>query len=134
MNNKPKISIVLGLIVIIGISFASGLFVGNKTSLLTPKVYGHTFYATIESIKQYNDGSIHITAKGLEINDINYRNDFTFKVDDSIKITWIGGKLKASDLKIGNNISITFTDEIITTVIPTPLKEVVEIQVLDDEI
>jgi len=105
MNNKPKISIVLGLIVI-----------------------------TIESIKQYNDGSIHITAKGLEINDINYRNDFTFKVDDSIKITWIGGKLKASDLKIGNNISITFTDEIITTVIPTPLKEVVEIQVLDDEI
>lgn len=134
MSNKQKIIMLLGLIVIIGISFTSGLLIGNKTDLLAPKVYGHTFYASIESIKQYNDGSIHITAKGLEINDMNYRSDFTFKVDDSIKITWIGGKLKASDLKVGNNISITFTDEIITTVIPTPLKEVVEIQVLDDEI
>ena len=97
------------------------------------KVYGQTFYANIESIKQYNDGSFHLHVKGLEVNDINYRGDFTFKVDDSMNMTWRGEKIKVADLKVGSNISITFTDETIYDISPTPLQEVVRIQILDDE-
>ena len=84
MSSKQKVFIVIGMIVIIGVSFVVGLFIGQqnapKNDLAIRKVVGQTFYANIESIKQYNDGSFHINVKGLEINDINYRGNFTFKL------------------------------------------------------
>lgn len=138
MSIKQKIIIILGIIVIIGISFTIGLFIGQrnapKNDLAISKICGQTFYANIQSIKQYNDGSFHLNVKGLEVNDINYRGNFTFKVDDSMNMVWRGEKIKVSDLKEGTNISITFTDEIIRSISPTPLEEVVKIQVLDNEI
>lgn len=138
MNTKQKIVIMLGLIVIIGISFTIGLFIGQrnapKNDLAISKICGQTFYANIQSIKQYNDGSFHLNVKGLDVNDINYKGNFTFKVDDSMNMVWRGEKIKVSDLKEGTNISITFTDEIIRSISPTPLEEVVKIQVLDNEI
>lgn len=137
MKNKQKVFIVIGTLVIIGVSFGVGLFIGQKNAskndLVIRKVVGQTFYANIESMEQYNDGSFHINVKGLDINDINYRGNFTFKVDDSMDMTWRGEKVKVSDLKEGNNISITFTDETINDISPTPLIEVIKIQVLDDE-
>lgn len=137
MNIKKKVFFLIGIIVIIGVSFVLGLFIGQKNApkndLAINKVVGQTFYASIESIKQYNDGSFHLNVKGLEVNDINYRGNFTFKVDDSMNMTWRGKKVKVSDLKEGSNISITFTDEIIMSISPTPLNEIVRIQILDDE-
>ena len=128
MSSKQKIFIIIGIIVIIGVSFAIGLFVGQK------KVYSQTFYASIESIQQYNDGSFHLNVTGLEVNDIAFRGGlFTFKVDDNMDMTWRGKKIKVSDLKEGYTISITFTDEIIKTIVPTPLN-VIKIQILNDEI
>ncbi len=41
-------------------------------------------------------------------------------------MTWRGEKVKVSDLKEGNNISITFTDEKINDISPTPLREVIK--------
>lgn len=138
MSNKQRIFIVIGLTLIIVVSFISGLLIGQKNSpknnLAVSEVYGETFYASIESIKQYNDGSFHINVKGLEVNDINYRGDFTFKVDDSINMTWRGKKINVSNLKEGNTISITFVDEVFSDISPTPLTEVVKIQILDDEL
>ncbi len=137
MSNKQKIFIAIGLVAIIGVSFISGLFIGQKNApkndLAVTKVYGQTFYANIESVNQYNDGSIHINVKGLEVNDINYRGNFTFKIDDNMNMTWRGEKIKVSDLKVGNNISITFTDEILNSISPTPLREVIKIQILNNE-
>ncbi len=137
MKNKQKVFIVIGILVIIGVSFGVGLFIGQKNvpknDLAINKVESQTFYANIESIKQYNDGSFHLNVTGLEVNDINYRGNFTFKVDDSMDMTWRGEKVKVSDLKEGNNISITFTDETIMSISPTPLREVIKIQILDDE-
>lgn len=137
MKSTQKILIIIGIIIIMGVSFVLGIFVGQmnapKNDLAFTKVSGQTFYANIESIKQYNDGSFHINVKGLDVNDINYRGNFTFKVDDNMDMTWRGEKVKVSDLKEGNNISITFTDEIVNDISPTPLREVIKIQILDDE-
>ena len=137
MNNKKNVFILIGILVIIGVSFVLGLFIGQKNApkndLAINKIVDQTFYASIESIKQYNDGSFHLNVKGLEVNDINYRGTFTFKVDDSMNMTWRGEKVKVSDLKEGSNISITFADEIINDISPTPLNEIVRIQILDDE-
>ena len=138
MTNKQRIFIVIGLTLIIVVSFISGLLIGQKNSpknnLAVREVYGETFYASIESIKQYNDGSFHINVNGLEVNDINYRGDFTFTIDDSMDMTWRGEKIKVSNLKEGNTISITFVDEVFSDISPTPLTEVVKIQILDDEL
>lgn len=144
--NKPELSkfmktftiiILCIFIVSIGVSFSLGLLIGQKNApkedVIVSKVFGQTFYATIKDIKQYSNGSIHINVKGLEINDINYRGNFTFEINDNINITWRGEDIKISDLKVGNNISITFTDEIINTISPAPLKEIVKIQLLDDK-
>lgn len=137
MSNKQKIFIIIGIVVIIGISFAAGLSIGQrkapKNDLLVNKVTQQTFYASIESIKQYNDGSFHINVKGLEVNDINYRGNFTFKADDSIDMTWRGEKIRVLDLKAGDNISITFTDEILKSISPTPLKDVIKVQLLENK-
>ena len=137
MKSTQKILIIIGIIIIMGVSFVLGIFVGQmnapKNDLAFTKVSGQTFYANIESIKQYNDGSFHINVKGLDVNDINYRGNFTFKVDDNMDMTWRGEKVKVSDLKEGNNISITFTDEIVNDISPTQLREVIKIQILDDE-
>ena len=132
MNNKQKIFTIIGIVVIIAVSFATGVIIGQRNAPKNNKVVGQTFYANIENIKQYNDGSFHINVKGLEINDINYRGNFTFKVNDNIDMTWRGEKIKVSDLKVGNNISLTFTDETIMTISPTPLREVTKVQLLDD--
>lgn len=136
MSNKQKIFIIIGMIVIVAISFIGGLFIGQKNApendLAVSQVTGQTFYASIESIKQYNDGSFHINVKGLDVNDINYRGNFTFKVNDNIDVIWRGERIKVSDLKVGNNISITFNDEILNSVSPTPLKDVIKVQLLDD--
>lgn len=139
MDSKQKIIIVIGIILIFLVSFIVGLFIGKRSVVndniaISNIVYGQTFYAKIESIEQYNDGSFHVNVKGLEINDINYRGNFTFKIDDSITITWRGEEVRVSDLKKESNISITFTDEIINAIDPTPLENVVKIQILDDEI
>lgn len=138
MKNKKMIFISMGVLIIICISFVGGLLIGQgnapKNDLAISKVVGQTFYANIESIKQYNDGSFYLNVKGLEVNDINYRGNFTFTVDDSMDMTWRGEKIKVSDLKEGNTISITFVDEVLSDISPTPLTEVVKIQILDDEL
>ena len=93
MSGKQKVFIIIGMIIIIVVSFTVGLFIGkmnvvNDNLAISKVVYGQTFYANIESIKQYNDDSFHLNVKGLEVNDINYRGNYTFKVDNSIDMTW----------------------------------------------
>ena len=123
MSSNKKVFIIVGMIVIILLSFTIGLFIGKmyvvNDDLAISKVCGQTFYANIESIKQYNDGGFHINVRGLEINDINYRGDFTFTINDNIDMTWRGEKIGISDLKEGDIISITFTDEGLRDISPT---------------
>lgn len=138
MSSKQKVVIGIGLLAIVGMSFIIGLFVGQKNApkndLAIRRVCGQTFYANIESIKQYNDGSFHLNVKGLEVNDINYRGNFTFRVDYDMDMTWRGKKINISELKEGDNISITFIDETISDISPTPLQEVIKVQLLRDDV
>lgn len=137
MSKNRKVICILGILIIVAISFVIGLFVGQanapKKDLAIRKVVSQTFYATIESIKQYNDGSMHVNVKGLEVNDINYRGNYTFTINDNMEMTWRGENINLSDLKVGSNISITFTDEMILAISPSPLREVIKVQLLDDE-
>lgn len=132
MSNKKKLFIILGLIAIMVVFFFGGVFVGQsqraKPDLLLTTT-GQTFYATITQIRENSS----ISVKGLEINDINYRGKFNFSIKDNTIMTWRSESINISDLNVGDTISITFTDETIADIYPTPLNEVVKIQLLDDE-
>lgn len=138
MYVKQKVFIIIGIITIILVSFLVGLYIGKKNVVkdelaMSKQVYGQTFYANIENIKEYNNGGFYINVRGLEVNDINYRGKFTFNINDNIDMTWRGEKIGISDLKEGDIISITFTDKDLMDISPTPLKEVVKVQLLEDE-
>ena len=131
-----KTFIIIGVIFAVCISFVIGLLVGQynkaKTDLLIRKAEGTTFYAKIDSIRE-NNGTIHISATGLGVNNINWRGKYNFSIKESTDIVWRGVKIPVSDLGVKNNIAITITDETIPDVVPTPLQEIEKIELLDDK-
>ena len=133
MSVKQKVIIIIGIITIILVSFLIGLYIGKMNVVKEDLTMNKTFYANIESIKEYNDGGVHINVKGLEVNDINYRGNFTFNINDNIDMSWREEKISISDLKEGEIILITFMDENLMDISPTPLKEVVKVQLLENE-
>lgn len=131
-----KTFIIIGVIFAVCISFVIGLLVGQynkaKTDLLIRKAEGTTFYAKIDSIRE-NNGTIHISATGLDVNNINWRGKYNFSIKESTDIVWRGVKIPVSDLGVKNNIAITITDETIPDVVPTPLQEIEKIELLDEK-
>ena len=131
-----KTFIIIGAILAVCISFAIGLLVGQynkaKTDLLIRKAEGITFYAKIDSIREDN-GTIHISATGLDVNNINWRGKYNFSVKENTNIIWMDVKIPVSALGVKNNIAITITDEIILDIVPTPLREIEKIELLDDK-
>ena len=131
-----KTFIIIGVIFAVCISFVIGLLVGQynkaKTDLLIRKAEGTTFYAKIDSIRE-NNGTIHISATGLDVNNINWRGKYNFSIKESTDIVWRGVKIPVSDLGVKNNIAITITDETRPDVVPTPLQEIEKIELLDDK-
>lgn len=91
------------MILAVGISFAIGLLVGQynkaKTDLLIRKAEGTTFYAKIDSIREDN-GTIHISATGLDVNNINWRGKYNFSVKENNDTIWRGVKIPVSDLGV----------------------------------
>lgn len=93
-------------------------------------IYGinsQTFYAEIKKINGTN-----LLVDGLDVNDINYRGEFSFKVTGQTKLEWRNTAIDFSELDEGDNISITFEGEIQETY-PARINDVVRIQLLDDE-
>lgn len=86
-----------------------------------------TFYAEIKNINGSN-----LLVDGLDVNDINYRGEFSFKVTEETKLEWRNFKIEISDLDEGDNISITFEGEIQETY-PDTIRSVIRIQLLDDK-
>jgi len=131
-----KVLRVLSTLIIISLTFILGIVKG-KTKKSAPEVIVttncQTFYAKIEDLTEKNDYFL-IVAKGLEINDINYRGKFIFAIRDDTILTWRGIEIKSYDLVQGNNIAITFVDKELDDVLPTPIKEVIKVQLLDDKI
>lgn len=86
-----------------------------------------TFYAEIKNINGAN-----LLVDGLDVNDINYRGEFSFKIDEETKLEWRNTTIDISDFDEGDNISITFEGSIQETY-PAKISDVVKIQLLDDE-
>lgn len=107
-------------------------FIGNQSARkqienLADGGTAETFYAEISDRK---NNFLRVT--GLEINDINFRGDFVFSIDEETKMTWRYTEISVEDLDIGDTVSITFTGEIQETA-PAKITHVTQIQLLEDE-
>lgn len=132
MKRKRKllfvVVFVLYTVILAGISF----FIGNQSARkqienLADGGTAETFYAEISDRK---NNFLRVT--GLEINDITFRGDFVFSIDEETKMTWRYTEISVEDLDIGDTVSITFTGEIQETA-PAKITHVTQIQLLEDE-
>lgn len=127
---------ILAIIIIIGLI----LFVidyskfnnEQKAISISEQNEADVFYATIEKISEYN-GITTVLVKGLDVNDINHRGEYDFSIKNDTKLLWHGTEIKKSDLKEGQNISITSIGEILERY-PAGLTKVTKIVVLDDKL
>lgn len=129
MKKYKNIAVICGLLFVVAIGF---YYIGynvacDRIENLKSQNYEQTFYATITNI---NDSNFEV--KGLNVNGINYRGEFTFVVTTKTKMEWRGTELSVSDFDINDNISITFSGEI-QEISPARILNVVRIQLLDDE-
>lgn len=140
---KKESKIILSIIVILLVAIIS-YFVGYKKayndyeSFLNNNDNGvkyQSFYATITDIEDtgLTIDDTALTVRGLDINDINFRRNFKFVITEATEIEWRYTKLDASELEIGDNISIIFTGNIQGSE-PAKIEDVLKIQLLDDEI
>ena len=131
MDRKKRIFtfiifVLLYSVVIAGIFYLVGYSTANRRSE-NHFTQSQTFYATISNIQDNV-----ITVKGMEVNDINFRGNFSFSVDNQTMLTWRYTDISLDDLGVGDNISITFSG-IIQETDPARITKVDLIQLLDDD-
>ena len=90
-----------------------------------------TFYAEITEISGTLEDGNTVTVKGLSVNDINYRGEFSFSVFGETSLEWHNTPLDFSELEAGDIISVTYRGEI-QEKSPAVINEVLRIQLLDD--
>lgn len=98
------------------------------------------FDAEIKRISTYN-GITTILVKGFETNEINYRGEFDFSIDNDTKILWIEPnsikssytELDISKLKEGQKVSITSVGDVLESY-PAQLTKVTKVIVLNNEL
>lgn len=124
--------IILVIIIIVGLIFFIINYSNIKYNGKLEQKDADVFYATIEKITKYN-GTTTVLVKGLDVNDINHRGEFDFSIDANTELLWHGTKIEISDLKEGQNISITSTGEVLERY-PAGLTKVTRVIILDDEL
>jgi len=117
--------IVLLLIFVTVISGFTGYYIGKNSSVNNSDLL--TFYATVINV---DTNYFHVD--GLDINDINTRNEFVFTINNETQLSWRGTVMDLTEFKHGQTIAITYTGEVLETY-PGKIVEVVRIQLLDDE-
>ena len=141
LKSLVVITLVIALAVMTGYYFnmknAYVKAVTHMVGIVSEGIYPDTFYATIEEISDLEVYGIKtIKVKGLDINDINHRGEFTFDVildniPDNFKLKWRGTNITFKQLKVGQTIAVYNYGEIQETE-PANLSTVRMIVVLDD--
>lgn len=129
MKKGLKVFLIVFIAVLL---LVAGYFVGYKQGYDSMEsgsqtIDQQTFYAEIQEKEDQR-----FLVRGLSVNDINYRGEFTFSITEETALLWRGTAVELSDLETGDTISITFHGEILESY-PAQIQEVVKIQLLEDE-
>lgn len=124
---KKKIFISVSIIVLLIVIASLGYFAikqFNKSS----------FYAIIEDKIEKDNGNTIVFVKGLETNEEQWRGEIYFNIEknEKVDIIYKNKNISISDLKVGDEVQITFEDKIINSMYPIPLNEVTKIELIDN--
>ncbi len=124
---KKKIFISVSIIVLLIVIASLGYFVIKQFN-------ESSFYAIIEDKIEKDNGNTIIFVKGLETNEERWRGEIYFNIEknEKVDIIYKNKNISISDLKVGDKVQITFEDEIINSIYPTPLNEVTKIELMDN--
>ena len=129
-GEKRALLIVVVTVLVVG-AFVGGFFAGKSGQRVeTQPVWSDTevVYAEILSV---DDGHFHV--RGLDVNDINGRGEYTFSAKEQTKLIWRGTELSISDFDAGDRIAFYYSGEVLT-IHPALVPNVVKIKLLDDEV
>lgn len=126
--------IILGYYIFISVNYVPRAELLEESNIIENEdnIGNDEFYARIKEIREYN-GITTILIKGLESNDINHRGEFDFTINKDTELLWKNTKIELSDLKEGQNVSITSTGEVLERY-PAKLTKVTRVVVLDNEL
>lgn len=134
-KNGKIIILVVAFLITIVIAGLGGFFIGNcrnNNAKCNPvncennKLVTETFYAKIIDIS-----TNFIRVEGLEVNDIDYRENFNLNVTNNTKFEWRDSEIKFNDLEIGDIIAITFSKNNLDV---SNIKDTIEIKLLNDRL
>ena len=129
-NSKSfRIITVFVAVVIFVCAFGGGFVVGRTTANPQDKQPNcEVVYAEIISV---NGANFHV--KGLDVNDINGRGEFTFSAKENTSLVWRGTELSLSDFQKGDRIAFYYRGEVLLTY-PAQIPNVMVIKLLEDEV
>ena len=134
---KKSFKIILGILVLILISVLSFFCGSCQTERKYKEVIEElkenpqvapAFYATIDDI----DGDM-IFITGLEMNDINHRGSYYFRIDEDTSVKWNNSDITVNELQAGNVISVAYTGEVWEES-PAYLEKVLAVTLLEEEL
>lgn len=128
MTVKKRVLLGILAAVLLAGTFVGGFFVGkNNTQKETDLPNCEVVYAETISV---DNGYFHV--KGLDVNDINGRGEFTFSAKENTRLVWRGTEIPLSDFQSGDRIAFYYRGAVLES-FPAHVQNVVMIKLLDDE-
>ncbi|MGN1338702.1 MAG: hypothetical protein ACI4WS_00260 [Oscillospiraceae bacterium] len=123
--------IILAAAVLISGAFVGGFFAGKSGQRVETQLAWSDSEVVYAEILDVNDGFFHV--RGLDVNDINGRGEFTFTAKEHTQLIWRGTELSLSDFQPGDRIAFFYVGEVLETY-PVQVSNVVKIKLMDDEL
>ena len=124
---KKKIFISVSIIVLL-------IVIASLEYFVIKQFNESSFYAIIEDKIEKDNGNTIVFVKGLETNEEQWRGEIYFNIEknEKVDIIYKNKNISISDLKVGDEVQITFEDKIINSMYPIPLNEVTKIELIDN--
>lgn len=127
MTGKKKVICLIAAVLLAAGAFVGGFFAGKNTADTDKNTICEVVYAEILDI---NDNFFHV--KGLDVNDVNGRDEFTFSAKENTRLVWRGTEISLSDFNIGDKIAFYYSGAVLET-FPAQILDVRIIKLLEDE-
>ncbi|MDO4155586.1 MAG: DUF3221 domain-containing protein [Oscillospiraceae bacterium] len=120
------ICIIFGCVLAVG---AGGFLLGWETApdAATSSLSWEQCDTIYVKILEKQDNYFHV--EGLSVNDINGQGEYTFSLEENVKLLWRGTEITAADLQVGDNLAITYNGEVLETY-PAQFTQVLQIKKL----
>lgn len=134
MASPYKVATVLTIIFLL-VAVMISYFIGYKAAyddfeygLEQSSLVHETFYAEVKKV----DGQ-RVLVQGLDINDRDYRGEYTLEIYGETELTWHDTEISVSDLKEGHIISVLLAFPDGTVEVSDTIIDIAKIQLLSDD-